>query len=159
MGKGVWMPSHTDVSHYAIIDSDYIFGEYDPDAEEDHDDRQSRFDDMKENVMALLPPSFSPSYRWIDREDSVWAENKLAMRVTNQDDCGSVSIAIVPKDDDDALWPLALRHVDQIGPRFLARVAELYGPLRIRTSGYTTGEYKPIALCPPPPPKPQELSA
>ena len=146
MGKGVWHPPHRDVSHFAIIDDEQIFGEYDPKAEVDEDQLQWNFDDMKANVMALLPPSFSPSHRWIDREDNVWAENRLAMLVTNQDDCGSVSVAIVPKDDDDRLWPLALHHVDQIGPRFLAKVAELYGPLRKKTSGYTTGPYQPIAL-------------
>ncbi len=140
MGKGVWRPPHSDASYYAIIDDEHIF---DTDNEWE---RQFQFDAMKENVMALLPPSFNPSRRWLDREDSVWAENKLAMLVTNQDDCGSVSIAIVPKDDDDLLWPLALHHVEQIGPRFLAKVAQLYGPLRQRTSGYTTGEYQPIAL-------------
>lgn len=140
MGKGVWRPPHSDASYYAIIDDEHIFdtgNEW---------ERQFQFDAMKENVMALLPPSFNPSRRLLDREDSVWAENKLAMLVTNQDDCGSVSIAIVPKDDDDSLWPLALHHVEQIGPRFLAKVAELYGPLRQRTSGYTTGPYQPIAL-------------
>ena len=68
------------------------------------------------------------------------------MLVANQDDCGSVSIAIVPKDDNAHLWPLALNHVDQIGARFLARGAETYGPLRVRASAYTTVEYKPIAL-------------
>ena len=122
-----------------IIDSDQIF---DTDNEWE---RQFQFDAMKENVMELLPPSFYPSTRWIDREDAVWAENKLAMLVANQDDCSSVSIAIVPKDDGPP-WALALRHVEQIGPCFLAKVAELYGPLRQRTSGYTTGPYQPIAL-------------
>ena len=139
MGKGVWQPRHSDVAYYAIIDSEQIFDT------DDEWERQFQFDAMKENVMELLPPSFSPSNRWIDRQDSVWAENKLAMLVTNQDDCSSVSIAIVPRDDGPP-WPLALHHVEQIGPRFLAKVAERYGPLRQRTSGYTTGPYQPIAL-------------
>ena len=94
----------------------------------DADDHDMLVDDFRSHLRSLFP-SVHDADDWIDREDHVLAENKLA-RFGISEYCGLVSYWIVPKETTDAYGnnettALAKRWIDSISDKFVAAFGEL----------------------------------
>lgn len=93
----------------------------------DGDDFDELVDDFRLHLKHLFP-SVEPADDWIDREDHVLAENRLA-RFGMSEYCGLVAYWIVPRESgyyaDDQIGPLAERWVKSIADKFVAAFGEL----------------------------------
>ncbi len=98
--------------------------------DQDFDDFEQVIDDFRDHLKHLFP-SVQDVDEWIDREDHVLAENKLA-RFGVSEYCGLVSYWIVPKETPRE-WdyygpfvaPLAKRWIASISDKFVAAFGEL----------------------------------
>jgi hypothetical protein len=100
--------------------------------EPDCDDFDCLIDDFRDHLRTLFPSVVSAD-EWIDREDHVLAENKLA-RFGMSEYCGLVAYWIVPQDHYTPrgarfTWydapPLAERWIKSIADKFVAAFGEL----------------------------------
>lgn len=94
----------------------------------DGDDFDNLIEDFRSHLKHLFP-SVVDADDWIDREDHVLAENKLA-RFGMSEYCGLVSYWIVPQETTDAYGnnettALSERWIDQIADKFVAAFGEL----------------------------------
>lgn len=119
MGRSVSYPSNSTVVTFRHLDL------------EEQDDAQWIFDDLIDDFRSHLKtlfPSVQDADDWIDREDHVLAENRLA-RFGMSEYCGLVAYWIVPKDPNpysgDTNIALADRWIATIADKFVAAFGEL----------------------------------
>lgn len=96
--------------------------------EPDELDWEQQIEDFQSHLKSLFP-SVEPADSWIDNEDHVLAENKLACFGMSEY-CGLVSYWIVPRGrhswgDDMQTTPLAERWIASIADKFVAAFGEL----------------------------------
>lgn len=140
------------MAEFATIQPDALYGEFCMDEHKyecqehtnDFHSTQERFMDAKSTLLSLLPPSYDVAERWVGRESLVWAENCLAMLVTHEDSYSRLHFALTPLDDlSDQRRPLAVKHIEQVGHKFLQRVHQTFGPLYIRDGAWMSRPFKP----------------
>ena len=125
------------------IDHDYVMG----DTEEEQLDMdlvQFRYEDMVEEIVQLLPDSFSVvRNRWYEG-GCIIAENSFYTVVLTGWHT-YYALSVVLNDDDDRYdWginPLAAHHHAGVANRFFDKVHDIY-PLRVPTSAWTSGPYE-----------------
>lgn len=123
MGRSVSYPSAAQVVTFKFFSDDR--------AEDDFD---MLIDDFRDQLRVMFP-SVVEADDWIDREDHVLAENKLA-RFGMSEYCGLVAYWIVPKEysgpkgelyysSDRFIEPMSKRWVRSIADKFVAAFGEL----------------------------------
>lgn len=149
MGRSVSYPSAAQVITFATMES--TFADCECGAEVDTsfrgtcdscgreveavgDDFDELIEDFQQHLKSLFP-SVEPADSWIDNEDHVLAENKLA-RFGMSEYCGLVSYWIVPKEysgpkgefyysSDRFIEPMSKRWIASISDKFVAAFGEL----------------------------------
>lgn len=130
MGRSVSTPSGARVVAYAYIAEDEL----------DSDGFDMIVDGYQSELRAMFP-SVEPADAWLDNEDHVVAENRLA-RFGMSEYCGLVAYWIVPKDEDQDYWGNPRPHcnfaaswIDSIADRF----TKAFGTL-VKTGTMSNGE-------------------
>ena len=139
------------VGNYWLENAETVYVDYDDiySAEEGEDydfiDQEFEFADFKSNVLSCLPKSFTPTDRYFNREGRVLAKNGFYDLVLV---CweGYVAVNLVVKEEDyRSPWernPLADYHLTRTAGIIFDKLHALY-PLRVRCSGWTSGQYTP----------------
>lgn len=97
---------------------------------------------LVEAIREALTDAFWPCREWLHdhRGVAIVAKSKLFCIDVHEDSYGTIAITVRPRTDlEPSLEALAGIHLDRMASAVFIKLAERY-PLRIRTSGWTTGE-------------------
>jgi hypothetical protein len=124
------------------IDDMHVLGETEEE-QMDQDLINLNYEDMVDNILALLPDSFSPvKNEWYEGGCIIAENNFYTVVITGW--VSYYALSVVLKDNDDRYdWginPLAAHHHSGIATRFFDKVHDIY-PLRVPTSAWTSGAY------------------
>lgn len=137
MGRGNFLPHHRDYAMW-YLDTDAIFSgdEYESDFE-----YENFKEDLLREIRKVVPSMEECKPRWLDREEKVIAENKLAT-LSISDNEWSIAI-VISADPDSETFYLAVRWIKSISSKVEKQLLKTWPTsLHRRTSAWTSEQIK-----------------